>query len=791
MRIPFILGLACLGISNLTAVTVAEQRTLNDLDLRTLTQDPETHRGLRVRFRATFAQLGQVYDRFHNAFTADRYLNLAVWDDQEAIWDPQVRARPMLQLYLDKTRADAKTVKALPKYTQVEITGEIRTVLAGEVVIECHTVNALPELGRFTDNAIYHIQQAMSLIADPDLAEQRRRELAGEDLDAALAESLPNHGRVALLEQKAVNLLALGRRMPAAEQLATALTLMGTDPSIRRDLLPRLHYLRAKALSDEAERRIQDGKDAQALFEQAVTHGTQAITLDPKVSDAYAVLGIALAGLQRFDEAKHHCARAIRMQPDNAEIRWYLGRILDLQGSFDEAIDTLRKAIDLSPKDYRMHKAIARSYFNRGKQGGPQSSDDIVKSLLEYDIGIRLNAKDPDLCFLSGVVLEHAAQEKIEIKVGASLVPATFEMAVKRFQDCLALDEKYVEAHLRLARRFRADNRHDEAVAHFQRVLALDPERDAVYEEFGLYLWKLDRRQPAYEVFIAFHKRKPTSLDALYNLGHLDLELGRWAPSAAWHEKLIALSPQHPRGCTDLVQSTCELKRYQDALRFAQTALKILDAKDPERVRVLRFATLAHWGLGQVAEARTTLDGMLDGATDARLPIVAGWLRSLEKPPAAEAVGQLAATALSLAKAPELRSEALELQGHARYLTGDYPAAEEILRSAGLSDPNQAGWRIGMCLFKRGPACYVSAKPLLEKGRSFRSQQPHHAQASSECETALRTIADWERTEDGKRRAAEQAKAEQARKAQADAEAARRKQAEAEKVERKARPGNP
>ena len=110
--------------------------------------------------------------------------------------------------------------------------------------------------------------------------------------------------------------------------------------------------------------------EQRAMFETAVTHARTAVRLDPALGGAYAVLGISLGGLEQFEEAKRQCQRAIRLQPENAEVRWYLGRILDMQGLYTEAIATLKEAIDLEPKDYRLHKAIALTYFHRAQEGG-------------------------------------------------------------------------------------------------------------------------------------------------------------------------------------------------------------------------------------------------------------------------------------------------------------------------------------------------------------------------------------------------------------------------------------
>ena len=82
-----------------------------------------------------------------------------------------------------------------------------------------------------------------------------------------------------------------------------------------------------------------------------------------------------------------------------------------MQGLYTEAIATLKDAIDLEPKDYRLHKAIALSYFHRAQEGGTLARADTEMALREYDISIKLEATDPDLHHYAGLVLEFATDK--------------------------------------------------------------------------------------------------------------------------------------------------------------------------------------------------------------------------------------------------------------------------------------------------------------------------------------------------------------------------------------------
>ena len=68
---------------------------------------------MRVEFDATFVQTASIFDSFHTGFTADRFLNFVVWDDQARLWEPQVRADPLMTLYFEKNREACPNVEHL------------------------------------------------------------------------------------------------------------------------------------------------------------------------------------------------------------------------------------------------------------------------------------------------------------------------------------------------------------------------------------------------------------------------------------------------------------------------------------------------------------------------------------------------------------------------------------------------------------------------------------------------------------------------------------------------------
>ncbi|MFW5882688.1 MAG: tetratricopeptide repeat protein [Planctomycetota bacterium] len=726
------------GSFSSAAVSLAERTAPHDVDLEQLVRNPQAYEGMRVRFNATFVQTAGLFDPYHTRFTPERSINMVVWDDQAAIWKPTVRSKPVVTLYYDKNRKGAKAVSSLDKYTVITVIGQVQSSFRGQPWIDCHSLERAKVVGTFTDNAVYHLEQGLAL------AEAGEHELADENLRRALSEDLPLYAQAAVHRMRGRNLLAAERCADAADVLATALELLAANPEIDRDRLPVLHYLRAKAVNELAEQAVAHGDSAtaQQRFAEAVEHARAAVRLDPSVGDAYAVLGIGLAGLEQWEEAKRQCARAIRMLPGNAEIRWYLGRIQNRQGAHDQSIATLKKGIDLAPKDYRLHKAIARAYFKRHLAGGGDASGDLVTALREYDIAIRLYPEDPDLYYYSGVVIERAADFDAKVRLGTSdeMVPATYPMAVERFEQCLAVEETYTEAHLRLGRRYRAVEDHDKAAAHYMRTLELEPDREELYAEVGRYLWDLGKREQAYDIYLAFHERQSEHIDTLYALGRLSLELEQWARSIEWHERLLYVSRQHTRAHVDLTQASYENDDSRDAISYGEDALEL--AEDPELVkRVHHYKGLAHWELDQEPEVIEHLDQVVVGTQDIRVPLALGWCLSADIELGPRVV-ELARQALAIE--PD-NSRAQEMLGWGQVMVGDYFKAEATLKAAGIKDEERLAYRLGLAVFKQGPQRYEEAKSLLEVGEDFRGRRDYLDDARRQVRAAQRSIRDYER----------------------------------------------
>lgn len=543
---------------------------LQDVQLEDIVRTPEAFQNLRVRFRCTFVENSTLFDREHTYFVASGYANLIVYDDHADLSDPQVRANPVTGVFIAKDRVDASFVVSLKKYQLLDLIGEVKWVQNGEPLINVHHIIPVTKPEKVTDTVVYHVQQANQLAAEGAFA------LADDYYVAALNERIPDHNRSVIGLRRARNLMNWGQFEACAVTLRQALAL--TDQYVNlvdQKTLASMHYLLAKAVAEIGEQSGTVERRAER-FQEAIGHARMAVQLDPEEGDAYAVLGITLAGQGRYSEARRECEKAVRLRPTNAEVRWYLGRILDQEGSYEEAIDALRKAIDLTPKDHRIHKAIGAVYLHRGQKGGPTAGEDFITSLREYDIAIRLNPADPEAHHGSGQVLEVAAAANAEVQIGTARQVATLAMAVERYKNAVAADPKYLPARRTLANRYRADNKPDEAIVHLKAITEIDPERLENFFELGRYQWSLDRKADALATYEQCVVQHPKSIEALAAALHVAVEAGAVDKGLAWAQQLLTAEPNHGMGTLDMARLKLASGQTKEALKLARVAEGLL-----------------------------------------------------------------------------------------------------------------------------------------------------------------------------------------------------------------------
>src|SRR5258705_7603995 len=126
---------------------------------------------------------------------------------------------------------------------------------------------------------------------------------------------------------------------------------------------------------------------------EAITEFSTSASLDPKLSEAHNLLGVAYDKKGFADRAKESYQKAIKVQPEDPETLNNLGFSLYQNGNYRAAVDRLKRAVKLAPTDERILNNLGLALCRLGKvddayksfarAGGPLTGNLNIAKMLE------------------------------------------------------------------------------------------------------------------------------------------------------------------------------------------------------------------------------------------------------------------------------------------------------------------------------------------------------------------------------------------------------------------------
>lgn len=100
---------------------------------------------------------------------------------------------------------------------------------------------------------------------------------------------------------------------------------------------------------------------------EAISELSTAASLDPKLSEAHSLLGVAYDRKGLGDRAKDSYERAVKVEPEDAQALNNLGFSLYQNGNYRAAVDRLKRAVKLAPTDERILNNLGLALCRLGK----------------------------------------------------------------------------------------------------------------------------------------------------------------------------------------------------------------------------------------------------------------------------------------------------------------------------------------------------------------------------------------------------------------------------------------
>jgi tetratricopeptide (TPR) repeat protein len=182
-------------------------------------------------------------------------------------------------------------------------------------------------------------------------------------------------------------------------------------------------------------------------------------------------------------------------------------------------------------------------------------------------------------------------------------VRSDYEQAIANFDRALALDPLYAGAYLLRGIAFSARNDYEQAIADFDRALALDARATFAYAHRGFASWKRKKYQQAIADF-----DQASTLDQELEGAHLLRRLAYWEfmayrPGRGDFDRAIALDPNDAQAHVLRGMACCCLDEAQRAIQSFDQALDL----DPNNAWAYAGRGHVHLEMGQIEQARADL----------------------------------------------------------------------------------------------------------------------------------------------------------------------------------------
>jgi len=261
---------------------------------------------------------------------------------------------------------------------------------------------------------------------------------------------------------------------------------------------------------------------------------------------------------QDYRHARQRFEEALTLAPTITDIYQKLGIIYNGEGRYGDAVTQLLKVIELKNADAVTYRELGDAYMAVGEYAQASES---------YQQAITLSPQDPELLRKSGdVFLRTGDNDKAVAAYNQAFGLVTFD---------------YVGMYRGLGDVFFEQRRYDEAITHYQKALALNPD----------------------------------DVESLTGLGDALFALGKFQAANEPYQKRSALDPHNIQSKMRLAMIALATNEPEKAVSVAQEmeGEEIPSITEPEHILITRFALIsAYFLLDNQTEAANALKNFLE-----------------------------------------------------------------------------------------------------------------------------------------------------------------------------------
>ena len=254
---------------------------------------------------------------------------------------------------------------------------------------------------------------------------------------------------------------------------------------------------------------------------EAVSHGEQAVALEPQMVMAHSNLGIAYYDIKDYKKAEASQLRALSIDPNFAQSLNNLGNIRRECKHHDEAILLYEKAIAANPNYLEPLNNLGALLLEE---------DRTQEAIAALNKALQINPNYAEaICNMGGVHLEQEENED----------------AIDCYRRALTLRPVYVEAQMGLAKTYQALENLSDAEASALYAIQIDPGNAKAHALLGSIYAELTRPELAEREYDKALELNPECDDALLGLGHLCMENGEMEKAEELFLRAIKFKPDN------------------------------------------------------------------------------------------------------------------------------------------------------------------------------------------------------------------------------------------------------
>jgi predicted O-linked N-acetylglucosamine transferase (SPINDLY family) len=274
----------------------------------------------------------------------------------------------------------------------------------------------------------------------------------------------------------------------------------------------------------------------------------QVLQADPRNADAWHLLGVMYAQVNRHDAAVEHIRRAIEISPNQAVFHANLGAAYQKLRRTDEGIACFRRALELNPNYADAHSNLGVALLSRGEAAAAEAS-------LRRSIALNPNYVE--------------AHGNLGNALQALGRPAE---ALVSHQTAARLRPNYAEAQHGIGAALEALGRLDESAAAYHRALEINENAPQTYNNLGVVLKKQKKPDEAVACYRRALALQADYVEALTNLGNALFEQGKLDEAIACHQQALGLKPDFAEALNNLGNALKEKAQLPQAIACFQRA---------------------------------------------------------------------------------------------------------------------------------------------------------------------------------------------------------------------------